>query len=135
MNEPPDHTAEFNAANLLSAAGTTEAKYSLNSLYESEVVYHNMEKELEEKGIIFKDTDSALRENEEHLFLLILFPYYDIQLLIHIEQKHLLNIFVQLLEYLEQKYLAGVSAQYESEVVYHNMEKELEEKGIIFKVF
>ena len=30
MNEPPDHTAEFNAANLLSAAGTTEAKYSLN---------------------------------------------------------------------------------------------------------
>ena len=33
--------------------------------YESEVVYHNMEKELEEKGIIFKDTDSALRENEE----------------------------------------------------------------------
>ena len=28
----------------------------------------------------------------------------------------------------EQKYLAGVSAQYESEVVYHNMEKELEEK-------
>ena len=23
----------------------------------------------------------------------------------------------------EQKYLAGVSAQYESEVVYHNMEK------------
>lgn len=30
-----------------------------------EVVYHNMEKELEEKGIIFKDTDSALQENEE----------------------------------------------------------------------
>ncbi|GEK59492.1 Fe-S cluster assembly protein SufB [Marinococcus halophilus] len=33
----------------------------------------------------------------------------------------------------EQKYLAGVSAQYESEVVYHNMEKELEEQGIVFK--
>lgn len=33
----------------------------------------------------------------------------------------------------EQKYLAGVSAQYESEVVYHNMEKELEEKGVVFK--
>ena len=28
----------------------------------------------------------------------------------------------------EQKYLAGVSAQYESEVVYHNMEKELEKE-------
>jgi len=32
----------------------------------------------------------------------------------------------------EQKWLAGVSAQYESEVVYHNMQKELEEKGVIF---
>ncbi|SEQ29180.1 Fe-S cluster assembly protein SufB [Piscibacillus halophilus] len=33
----------------------------------------------------------------------------------------------------EQKYLAGVSAQYESEVVYHNMEKELEDMGVVFK--
>lgn len=33
----------------------------------------------------------------------------------------------------EQKYLAGVSAQYESEVVYHNMQEDLEEQGIIFK--
>ncbi|MCP8617739.1 Fe-S cluster assembly protein SufB [Salirhabdus salicampi] len=33
----------------------------------------------------------------------------------------------------EQKYLAGVSAQYESEVVYHNMKEELEEQGIVFK--
>ncbi|MBE3595274.1 MAG: Fe-S cluster assembly protein SufB [Candidatus Carbobacillus altaicus] len=32
----------------------------------------------------------------------------------------------------EQKFLAGVSAQYESEVVYHNIKKELEAKGIIF---
>ncbi|MGG4048523.1 Fe-S cluster assembly protein SufB [Paenibacillus favisporus] len=32
----------------------------------------------------------------------------------------------------EQKYLAGVSAQYESEVVYHSMKKELEEQGVIF---
>jgi len=32
----------------------------------------------------------------------------------------------------EQKYLAGVSAQYESEVVYHNMKKELAEQGVIF---
>ena len=32
----------------------------------------------------------------------------------------------------EQKYLAGVSTQYESEVVYHNMLKEVEEKGVIF---
>lgn len=33
----------------------------------------------------------------------------------------------------EQKYLAGVSAQYESEVVYHNMKQELTDMGIVFK--
>ena len=32
----------------------------------------------------------------------------------------------------EQKYLGGVGAQYESEVIYHNMLKELEEKNVIF---
>lgn len=32
----------------------------------------------------------------------------------------------------EQKYLSGVAAQYESEVVYHNIKKELEDKGVIF---
>ncbi|MEM7799067.1 MAG: Fe-S cluster assembly protein SufB, partial [Chloroflexota bacterium] len=32
----------------------------------------------------------------------------------------------------EQKYLSGVAAQYESEVVYHNIKKDLEEKGVIF---
>ena len=32
----------------------------------------------------------------------------------------------------ERKYLAGVGAQYDSEVIYHNMLKELEEKNVIF---
>ncbi len=32
----------------------------------------------------------------------------------------------------EAKFLAGVSTQYESEVVYHNMLKEVEDKGVIF---
>ncbi len=32
----------------------------------------------------------------------------------------------------EQKYLAGVSTQYESEVVYHNMLDEVQSKGVIF---
>ena len=32
----------------------------------------------------------------------------------------------------EQKYLSGVAAQYESEVVYHNIKKELEDQGVIF---
>jgi Fe-S cluster assembly protein SufB len=35
--------------------------------YESEVVYHNLQKSLEEKGVIFLDTDSALREHPELL--------------------------------------------------------------------
>ena len=32
----------------------------------------------------------------------------------------------------EQKYLSGVSTQYESEVVYHNMLREIEDKGVVF---
>lgn len=32
----------------------------------------------------------------------------------------------------EQKFLAGASAQYDSEVVYHNMLEEVKEKGVIF---
>ena len=32
----------------------------------------------------------------------------------------------------EQKFLAGVSAQYESEVVYHSMQEDLTEQGILF---
>ncbi|CAD2073302.1 Fe-S cluster assembly protein SufB [Phocicoccus pinnipedialis] len=44
-----------------------EQKYlaGVSAQYESEVVYHNMEKDLEDKGVIFKDTDTALKENEE----------------------------------------------------------------------
>ena len=44
-----------------------EQKYlaGVSAQYESEVVYHNMSKELEDMGVIFKDTDSALRENED----------------------------------------------------------------------
>ncbi|KGX92820.1 Fe-S cluster assembly protein SufB [Pontibacillus halophilus JSM 076056 = DSM 19796] len=44
-----------------------EQKYlaGVSAQYESEVVYHNMQEELEEMGIVFKDTDSALRENED----------------------------------------------------------------------
>ena len=32
----------------------------------------------------------------------------------------------------EKKYLAGVGAQYESEVVYHNLQEELQKQGVIF---
>jgi len=44
-----------------------EQKYlaGVSAQYESEVVYHSMKQDLEEKGIIFKDTDSALKEHEE----------------------------------------------------------------------
>jgi Fe-S cluster assembly protein SufB len=33
--------------------------------YESEVVYHKIREDLEEKGVIFLDTDTALKEHEE----------------------------------------------------------------------
>ncbi|MFD2761500.1 Fe-S cluster assembly protein SufB [Lentibacillus juripiscarius] len=44
-----------------------EQKYlaGVSAQYESEVVYHNLKEDLEELGIIFKDTDSALKENED----------------------------------------------------------------------
>lgn len=44
-----------------------EQKYlaGVSAQYESEVVYHNMKSDLEDMGIVFKDTDSALRENED----------------------------------------------------------------------
>lgn len=49
--------------------GILEAeKYHLGGVstqYESEVIYHNMLKEVEEKGVIFLDTDSALREHPD----------------------------------------------------------------------
>src|SRR5919197_2804736 len=37
----------------------------VSAQYESEVVYHSIRKDLEEKGVIFTDTDSALREHED----------------------------------------------------------------------
>ncbi|MDQ0298385.1 Fe-S cluster assembly protein SufB [Salibacterium salarium] len=44
-----------------------EQKYlaGVSAQYESEVVYHNLQEDLEEQGIVFKDTDTALKENEE----------------------------------------------------------------------
>lgn len=44
-----------------------EAKFlsGVSTQYESEVVYHNMLQEVEEKGVIFLDTDTALREHPD----------------------------------------------------------------------
>ncbi|MGL4662207.1 MAG: Fe-S cluster assembly protein SufB [Culicoidibacterales bacterium] len=44
-----------------------EAKYlsGVATQYDSEMVYHNMNKELEEKGVIFLDTDTAVKEHPE----------------------------------------------------------------------
>ncbi|WP_117161471.1 Fe-S cluster assembly protein SufB [Paraliobacillus sp. X-1268] len=44
-----------------------EQKYlsGVSAQYESEVVYHSLKQELTDKGIVFKDTDSALKENED----------------------------------------------------------------------
>lgn len=45
----------------------SEKKYldGVGAQFESEVVYHNMIKELEDKNVIFCDTDTALREHPE----------------------------------------------------------------------
>ena len=45
-----------------------EAKYlsGVSTQYDSEVVYENMLKEVEEKGIIFMDTDSALKKYQNY---------------------------------------------------------------------
>ncbi len=44
-----------------------EKKYlaGVGAQYESEVIYHNLAKDLADKGVIFLDTDSALREHPE----------------------------------------------------------------------
>ena len=58
-----------------------EAKYlsGVTTQYESEAVYHNMLDEVKEKGILFLDTDSALREYPElfHKYFGTLVPYTD----------------------------------------------------------
>ncbi|OQY36456.1 MAG: Fe-S cluster assembly protein SufB, partial [Anaerolineaceae bacterium 4572_5.2] len=33
--------------------------------YESEVIYHNIKKDLEDKGVLFLDTDQALLKHED----------------------------------------------------------------------
>ncbi len=44
-----------------------EKKYlaGVGAQYESEVVYHNLQKQWEELGVFFLDTDSGLREHED----------------------------------------------------------------------
>ena len=44
-----------------------EKKYlaGVGAQYESEVVYHNLQKDLADQGVIFLDTDTGLREHEE----------------------------------------------------------------------
>ncbi len=55
--------------NTFSRLGIPEAERKFLSgvatQYESEMVYHNMLKEVEDKGVIFTDTDSGLREHPE----------------------------------------------------------------------
>ena len=63
-NDVPDEIKEtFDKLGIPEA----EAKYlsGVSTQYESEVVYHNNQKELAELGVIFLDTDSALREHPE----------------------------------------------------------------------
>ena len=80
MNDPPDQTAEFNAANLLSVGGMTFAKCSrkMSSFSFKALI------------CIFKDDPLSLQG---------LLSYCDKQLQIHIAQIHRPNIFAQLQEF------------------------------------
>lgn len=51
----------------------------VSTQYESEVVYHSMLQEVEDKGVIFLDTDSALKQHPELFkkFFGTVVPYYD----------------------------------------------------------
>ena len=58
-----------NVRNVFDELGVIEAekKYlaGMGAQYDSEVIYHNMIKELEEKNVIFMDTDSALKKHPD----------------------------------------------------------------------
>ncbi|MGC4378749.1 Fe-S cluster assembly protein SufB [Fictibacillus sp. Mic-4] len=60
---PPEIKATFDKLGIPEA----EQKYlaGVSAQYESEVVYHNMKEDLAELGILFTDTDTALKEHEE----------------------------------------------------------------------
>lgn len=60
---PPEIKETFDKLGIPEA----EQKYlsGVSAQYESEVVYQSLEKDLEKLGIVFKDTDTALQENEE----------------------------------------------------------------------
>ena len=80
MNDPPDQTAEFNAANLLSVGGITVPKYSLKISSFSR----------KSRIRIFKDDTHDLQ---------VLPSCCGKQLQIHTEQKHQQDIFALLQEY------------------------------------
>ena len=58
-----------------------EKKYlsGVGAQYESEVIYHNLAKDLSDKGVIFVDTDTALREQPElfRQYFGTIIPYTD----------------------------------------------------------
>jgi len=57
---PADIKATFDKLGIPEAERTVLA--GVGAQYESEVVYHNLKKEWEDKGVIFMDTDMALKE-------------------------------------------------------------------------
>ena len=60
---PPDIKATYDRLGVPEA----ERKFlaGVSAQYESEVVYHSLHEELSKKGVIFTDTDSALRDHPE----------------------------------------------------------------------
>ncbi len=66
---PRGRTCRPDIKNTCDRLGIPEAERKflagVGAQYESEVVYHKLQEDLEEKGVIFLDMDSGLREHEE----------------------------------------------------------------------
>ena len=67
---PPGTTCPADIKNTYDKLGIPEAEKQrlisgVAAQYESEVVYHQIREDLEEQGVIFLDTDTALREHPE----------------------------------------------------------------------
>ena len=64
----------------------------MGAQYESEVVYHNLRDDLAKQGVLFLDTDSALKEQPE------IFKIFTIMLRLQRKQKKIGMMFLKMLK-------------------------------------
>ena len=64
-NDVPARTSRTRSTGWASPRPSRSTSPASSAQYESEVVYHSLREDLEKKGVIFCDTDTALREHED----------------------------------------------------------------------